>query len=172
MEEEMAPAGSSHPRTFLLALFGYDRMVKACLLAVAILTISTLNTSASIGWCRSDPVLQIDDSLADVFVSIPIESVPQVTGPTQFIITTPVGIDSAVLLTTVGFGHGETATIQQSPALKVINGWIQLRIKAYVPATSGTIPVIVEFAPRVVGILAPASAKGMTNQWITLTTSI
>src|SRR5215204_2219979 len=99
LEEAMALTGSSHSRALLRALFGHGRMAQACLLAVVLLTFNGLTTSASIGWCRSDPVLQIDDALADVFVSIPIESVPQVNGPTQFVITTPAGVESAVLLT-------------------------------------------------------------------------
>jgi hypothetical protein len=147
-------------------------MLRACLLAVVLLALSGLTTSASIGWCRSDPVLQIDDALADVFVSIPAEAVPAVTGPTQFMITTPDDVESAVLLTTIGFGHGEIATIRQSNGLKASGAGIELRIRVYVPTSGCSFPVIVEFAPRVLGILAPATAEGMTNQWITFKTTL
>jgi len=170
MEEEMALAGSSHPRIFLGALVGHSRMARACVLALALLTINSFTTSASIGWCRSDPVVKIEDAPADVFVSIPTSEVPEVTGPTQFVITTPVGVKKAVILTTPGFRYGETVTFQESAALKKNSKGIQLRIAVYLPAVDGTTPVLVEFAPRVVGILAPASAMGSTNQWITFET--
>ena len=168
----MAHAGSSHPRTLMRTLFSRGRLARACFLAMVFLTFNGLTASASIGWCRSDPVLQIEGSLADVFVSIPLTALPQINGPTRFVITTPVGVDEAVLLTSPGFGYGETVTFQESSSLKMTSNGIQLRIKAFVPATNGTIPVILEFAPRVIGILQPASAQGTTNQWITLQTSL
>jgi hypothetical protein len=105
-------------------------------------------------------------------VSIPIEDVTQVTGPTQFIVTTPVGVNEAVLLTSPGFGYGETVTFQESNALKITSSGIQLRIAVFVPATDSTIPVLVEFAPRLIGILAPTSATGTTNQWIVFKASL
>jgi hypothetical protein len=164
----MARTGSGHPRTFLHALAGHGRLVRACLLAVAILAFNGLSTSASIGWCRSDPVLKIDDALADVFVSIPSSAVPEVTGPTQFVITTPVGVNEAVLLTSPGFGYGETVIFQESKALKANYKGIELHIAIYLPATNNTTPVLVEFAPRVIGVLSPVSAGGTTNAWIYL----
>jgi hypothetical protein len=154
------------------ALSGHGRLARAFVLAAVLLAFNSLNTSASIGWCRSDPVLRIEGNLADVFVSIPLAEVPKVNGPTRFVITTPGGIDEAVLLTSPGFGYGETVTFQESSSLKLTSTGIQLRIKAFVPATNGTIPVLVEFAPRVIGILKPASAEGFTNQWITIQTSL
>ena len=46
-----------------------------------------------------------------------------------------------------------------------------MEIEAYVPATDDAMPVRVEFAPRAVGILWPASAEGTANEWITLRTT-
>jgi hypothetical protein len=172
MEEEMAVTGSGHPRTLVHALAGQGRLARACVLAVAILAFNGLSTSASIGWCRSDPVLKIEDAVADVFVGIPSSAVPEVTGPTQFVITTPVGVSEAVLLTSPGFGYGETVTFQESKALKVNHKGIELDIAVFLPATNSTTPVLVEFAPRVIGILSPVSAEGTTNSWIYLETRL
>jgi hypothetical protein len=47
---------------------------------------------------------------------------------------------------------------------------IELRIKVRVPARSDAMPIRVEFAPRVVGILQPAAAEGNANEWISLRT--
>jgi hypothetical protein len=168
----MSRSVSHRPLIRLHAPLGFGRLVRACLLAILFLTLNVGGMSASVGWCRSDPVLQINNALADVFVSIPIEDVTKVTGPTQFVITTPVGIDEAVLLTSPGFGYGETVTFKESRALKVTTSGIQLRIAVYLPATDNTVPVLVEFAPRVIGILAPTSVTGTTNQWIVFETHL
>jgi hypothetical protein len=39
-------------------------------------------------------------------------------------------------------------------------------IKAFVPANDDEMPVDVEFAPRVVGLLAPDRAQGLANDWM------
>jgi len=41
-------------------------------------------------------------------------------------------------------------------------------IKAFVPTNDDEMPVAVEFAPRVVGLLAPDRAQGLANDWIVL----
>ena len=58
--------------------------------------------------------------------------------------------------------------ILQSPRLWVTQDWIQVSIKAFVPANDDEMPVDVEFAPRVVGLLAPDRAQGLANDWIVL----
>jgi hypothetical protein len=59
-------------------------------------------------------------------------------------------------------------TFQESRALKVNHKGIELDIAVFLPATNSTTPVLVEFAPRVIGILSPFSAEGTTNSWIYL----
>ena len=139
--------------------------------ALLALLIVILPVRASIGWCKSDPVVQIDGQLADIFVSAPLDAPLKVTGPTEIVVTLPVGVDAAVVLTDLGFGHGEHVTFVTSRALRVTAKGIQVRIAVYVPATDSAMPVMVEFAPRVLGLLNPASAMGMANTWVILTTT-
>lgn len=140
---------------------------KALVLVCLVLALTAQSAAAGVKWCRSDPVLLIDGNLADVFVSIPLDDLLTVTGPTKFVITKPVGVSATLLVAGVGFGYGEEVWFEDSPSLKVTSKGIQLRIRVRVPARDA-IPVLVEFAPRVVGILAPDSAEGTANEWIPL----
>lgn len=138
---------------------------------VAFLTL-VMPTEAGIGWCKTDPVVLIDGELADIFVSAPLTAPLVVTGPTQIVVTLPVGIDAAVVLTDLGFGHGERVTFRTSHALRVTSAGIPVRIAVYVPARDGTLPIQVEFAAGVLELLSPATARGTANQWIILSTHI
>ena len=126
--------------------------------------------AASVGWCRSDPVVVIDGALADVFVSIPLNTLQRVSGATEIVITTPPGVRSVLLASGVGFGYGEVVRFAESRSLRRTPQGIELEVAVYVPTSKhdDKVPVLVEFAPRVVGILAPTSAQGTANQWISL----
>jgi hypothetical protein len=116
-----------------------------------------------------DPLVMIDGNLADVFVAVPLLDLLKVNGPTEIIITTPPDVDAYLILTLVGFGYGEIVTFETSPSLQVTEEGIDLWIQVYVPARQD-IPVLVDFAPRVVGILWPASAEGTANSWVSVYT--
>jgi hypothetical protein len=62
-------------------------------------------------------------------------------------------------------------TIVQSRKLRVTQDGIEVTIKAFVPANDDQMPVRVEFAPRIVGLLAPGREEGLANDWIVLRTS-
>ena len=106
---------------------------------------------------------------ADVFVSVPVGALPAISGPTGLVITTPPGVSVVQVASGLGFGYGEEMTFTQSPLLSVTSDGIELKIEVYVPA-EGNVPVLLEFAPRGVGLLAPVSAEGTANEWITLRT--
>jgi len=126
-------------------------------------------------WCRTDPVVRIGGALADIFVSAPLGSVAKalltVTGPNQITVTVPSGVEARLVLADLGFGRGNTVTFAQSPDLKTTAKGIQVRVEVLVPATT-SFPVRVEFAPRVLGLLSPASAEGTSNSRVTLTTTL
>ncbi len=88
------------------------------------------------------------------------------TGPTQIVVTTPRDVHAVLILSTLGFGRGEVVAFEQSPSLKISAEGIDLRIQVFVPATDDAMPVLVEFAPRILGILAPVTAEGTANDWI------
>jgi hypothetical protein len=76
------------------------------------------------------------------------------------------------VLKDLGFGKGEEVTFQESAKLKATEDGIEVVVKVMVPASEDDMPVRVEFAPRVVGVLQPASAEGTANEWVTLRTSL
>ncbi len=139
---------------------------------VLLFALSTQGANAGTGWCRTDPAVAVDGHLANVFVSGPLDAPLLVTGPTHIVVTVPPGVDTILVASSLGFGQGEIVEFAESPSLKATAESIDVRIKVYVPATDDTMPVLVEFAPEVVGILAPSAAEGTANTWISVKTEI
>ncbi len=139
-------------------------------LGFAILALGLIGPSASagVGWCRTDPVVVIDGHLADIFVSARFDDLSKVNGPTEIVVSTPVGVDAELVIATTGFGYGEKVRFVESESLEVTSEGIELRIKVRVPARIDAMPIRVEFAPRVVGVLQPDEAEGHANEWISL----
>jgi hypothetical protein len=136
--------------------------------------------AAGISWCRSDPVVlfTVEDGgllgsavLADIFVSAPLPILLNVTGPNQVVVTTPPGVSAVLAISDLGFGRGEVVTFQQSDTLTRTESGFQTEVAVYVPARKD-LAVEVNVAPRILGLLWPASAAGRTNQWIVFRTTI
>jgi hypothetical protein len=144
------------------------RVHLAVVVAILGLLISTSPANAGIGWCKTDPIILVEDRLADVFVSAPLDALITVTGPTKFVITVPRGVDATLILKGIGFGRGEVVDIVHSHKLQVRDGRIPIRIAVYVPAARDDLPVMVEFASGLNGLLNPAVAEGTANTWIRL----
>jgi len=142
------------------------RTVVALLLGILAISTAVAPAAASKCWCRTDPVVLVGGQLADVFVSGPLDAPLLVTGPTQIVVTVPVGVDAYLLLGDLGFGRGTTVSFAEASDLEVSPQGIELRIATYVPALDDAMPVRVEFAPRLIGILWPDAADGTANQWI------
>ena len=146
------------------------RLATAAIVALLALTVAAAPASAGFGWCRSDPLVQIDGHLVDIFVSAPLLAPLKVTGPNQIVVTTPAGVESRLILKTLGFGKGEKMTFKTSSALKTTAQGVEVQVAVYVPSGDSSMPVSVEFAPDVLGILAPARAEGSANEWVVLRT--
>jgi len=143
--------------------------VRWALAVTAILMVlSVSGTAAGVGWCRTDPVIMVDGAVADVFVSAPLDAPLKVTGATRIVVTTPPEVHAVLIASTLGFGRGEIVEFEQSPSLKLGAGDTDLRIQVFVPATDDAMPVLVEFAPRILGILAPVTVEGTANDWISV----
>ena len=138
----------------------------ALAILAVLMALSSSAASASVGWCRTDPVIMVDGVIADVFVSAPLDALLKVTGPNHIVITTPAKVDAVLSVSTLGFGRGEIVEFEQSRRLKATDDGIELRIQVFVPATDDQMPVLVEFAPRLLGILAPVASEGTANDWI------
>ncbi len=144
----------------------------ALVLVALLLVLATHPAAAGVGWCRTDPVVVIDGRVADVFVSVPLDALSRVTGPTEIVITVPVGVTNTWAVPGPGFGYGEVVTFDQSPALSETAEGVEILVKVYLPATDDEMPVLVEFAPHVIGVLAPDGAEKTANTWIRLRTSL
>lgn len=147
-----------------------SRLLVVLTLAALMFVVMAPAASAARAWCRTDPIVVIDGTLADVFVSGPLLAPLKVTGPTRLIITVPEGVKTSMILTDLGFLRGYDYQLKQSSELRKTGRDIDVRIEVYVPARDSSMPVKVEFAPRLLGILWPDSAEGTANQWITLNT--
>ena len=148
-------------------------MGPALALMALVFPLPAQGVAASNQWCRSDPVVVINlINVADIFVSVPIDDLFEVTGTTQIVVTTPPDVSIALATPGLGFGYGETVTFRTSPSLHTTPQGIELRIKVLVPATDDAMPILVEFAPRIIGILAPTSAEGTANSWVSLSTPL
>jgi hypothetical protein len=126
--------------------------------------------SAARAWCRTDPLIVVDGTLADVFVSGPLTAPLKVTGPTKMIVTVPEGVKAHLILQDLGFLRGYDFKFVQSSELQKTDKGIEIRIEVYVPARDSSMPIKVEFSPRLLGILAPEGVEGTANEWITLDT--
>jgi len=152
-----------------VGIVGFIRTLVFVVLALSLMVPSS-TASRSVGWCRSDPVVKIGDDVADIFLSAPANAPLKVTGPTRIVVFIPDTLSGSVVAETQGFGKGEKVTIVQSPNLQVTEDGIEVKIKVFVPANDAKMRVHVEFAPRVVGLLAPDRKKGFANDWIVLET--
>ncbi len=148
-------------------------LVLALVLALVVLALAPArDTAAAVQWCRTDPVVSIGGDVADIFVAAPFDAPLKVTGPNQVVVVVPNGVPAHLVLKDLGFGKGEEVTFQESAKLKATEDGIEVVVKVMVPASEDDMPVRVEFAPRVVGVLQPASAEGTANEWVTLRTSL
>ncbi len=150
-----------------------SRIVLVQLVLVLLLFFSTAApASASVGWCKSDPLVVVNLTLADVFTSARYSDLSKVTGATRIVVVVPRGVLAALATPGLGFGYGEFVTFETSPNLKATLFHVQVIVKVFVPSTDNSMPIRIYFAPRIIGLLSPMSAEGHANSWITLSSSM
>ena len=165
-------------RGFALAARSARRFARVHILLCAIALVGLLgaplaqDAAASKAWCRTDPLISVDGYLADVFVSGPLSALLTVTGPTEIVIAVPTGVDAWLVLADLGFGRGTNVSFQESDELTNTRSGVEIEVAVYVPSSDTEMPVRVEVAPRILGILWPASAEGIANEWVVLRTRV
>ena len=130
------------------------------------------SASASKAWCRTDPVIMVDRYVTDVFVSGPLSALLTVTGPTEIVVTVPTGVDASLVLADLGFGRGTNVSFKESKSLKRDKQGVEIKVAVFVPSSDEDMPVRVEVAPRILGLLSPASTEGTANEWIVMRTRV
>ena len=127
---------------------------------------------AARAWCRTDPVVMIGGVIVDIFIAGPLDAPLLVTGPNQVVVVVPVGVDATLVAKDLGFGRGEEVSFKESNNLTVTENGIEVIVRVYVPARDDAMPVRVEFAPRLLGILSPEWVEGTANEWVVLRTTL
>jgi len=102
------------------------------LLAVIVLAMPAL---AGRSWCAKDPIVRLNGADVQIWVAIPEEFVPTVTGPVQVKVYTPVGVSQELIFVDQGFnGFGENVKFSTDEKLTVrADGSFDVIIKAWVP---------------------------------------
>jgi hypothetical protein len=109
--------------------------------------------------------------LVDIFCTAPLTAPLHVTGPTEIVIRVPPDVKSALILAGIGFGRGELVRFEAEDRLTQTAEGVEVQIDVYVPADR-ELPIGLEAAPRILGILDPARAEGATNEWISFATHV
>ncbi len=88
------------------------RATWSSLLTVLAVLVLVNPAGAFSGWCRKDPIVLLNGTKVNIFVSIPKESEKDVKGPILTLIKVPRGVEAEVIYEDDGFnGHGEKTVI-------------------------------------------------------------
>ena len=147
------------------------RALTALAVLAALLIATTPGADAGRSWCRKDPVVRIGDQVVRIYVSSYAEAMSSATGPTEVVITVPVGVRTALLRTDDGFGFGYAVRFAESTRVRISAGGTAITVAAYVPAEDHSLPVLVELVPKETGQTA-GIARGTANAWVTARTQL
>lgn len=77
-------------------------------LALLGLLVATFPAQAGLGWCLSDPVVELNGTQVQILVALPDNLADAVSGPITVNVFTPARVDREVVFTDAGFnGYGE-----------------------------------------------------------------
>jgi hypothetical protein len=108
-------------------------LLSICLVAVvAPLHVAELVQAGGTLWCKADPLVSLNGRVVDITVSVPLDYLLRVNGPTQIQIRTPAGVDRFVILNDLGFNlRGSTVTFVDGGV--VTNEAFPVEIRVTVP---------------------------------------
>ena len=103
--------------------------MKALLIALTFLIVLSGSASASKGWCRSDPIVQIGDTTYQLEIWLSESRAELNNGPLEWVFYYPEGLSTSVIFTDNGFGYGENISFVAVP------GATSVYATLYFPAT-------------------------------------
>ena len=138
-------------------------------LALLALLLLALPAGAGVSWCRSDPIISLNGKVSNTWVLTPNEIfLERANAPTRVVYTIPEDVEAELLFTDEGFGLGYEVRFVSSRTMSVNpDGSIPVKVAIFVPSNK-SFPVMVQWEP--VGHGVTASANGVTNNWISITT--
>jgi hypothetical protein len=148
------------------------RLVGGAALAAIPAARSAGEAGAARQWRRTDPVVKIDGRVADVFLASDRRLRRAATGPTELVVALPPGVPGRLLAVDRGFGgHGYVVEFVEDAALPRDDDGFAVRVDAYVPSADGSLPLVVDFAPRSSGLAAARTRGRVNTRWVSLRTS-
>jgi hypothetical protein len=98
------------------------------------------------------------------------------TGPAQIVVTVPAGIPTRFVASDPGFGHlGYDVRFAESRELLANDHFVEAQVEVYTPAADppdGPLPLYVTFTPRGGGSPVSNEAQGLSNQWVSLRSTL
>jgi hypothetical protein len=136
---------------------------------LVLLALTAPIADATPGWCKRDPVIEVDGKRAHIYVSSLEEILGTVTGPTKVRIFVPHGVSTELIRMDEGFGESYDVRFLRSDDLNANVFAVQILVEVFVP-TPLELPVRVEIMNRQDDLLA--RSLGETNEWITARTRL
>jgi hypothetical protein len=135
-------------------------------LALALmLVLQVQNASAGIGWCRTDPLITVDGHSGHVYIESTEQMFSSATGPILIEVRIPVGTSASAVPLDYGFGRGYAITFKEDDRLYSRGSYVEVRVRANVPAIDGSLPVKVTFH-SVDQVQQDSIKSGTANDWI------
>lgn len=122
------------------------------------------------GWCRADPIVQINGEEVQIWVAIPDDMQHTVNGPIQVLVSKPWGTDAHVTFLDEGFnGHGETVRFFTSGPPNS-DGSMDIQIMVSVPVDTSQLPSGTWSFPVMVEVITDnGTTVSAGNNWWTST---
>ena len=87
------------------------RYLMSLSLGLMALMLFVMPVSAGVGWCRADPIVELNGNRVQIWVAVPEHYAAKVSGPIQVEINAPSIVSRKLIFTDAGFnGHGERVT--------------------------------------------------------------
>lgn len=145
------------------------------------------NAEAGIGWCRADPVIRLSHpngsgNTASIYLVAQAEQYVLNNSSGDIMIEHPKDAKTDKLWEDPNgyFGQGVSTNFAIGNDLQFGSGYMDVRVRCYIPASSNDMLIRLEWAPgpiQFVGgnplpAVVTASAEGRGNQWISLTSRL
>lgn len=112
---------------------GARRFVTASFLSLLAVLLLAMPAGAGVSWCRADPIVMLDGTEVQIWVSVAAEYEHLVTGPIRVAVYAPNRVSKEITFLDAGFnGHGEEVNFKHRGRVRD-DGSFPVDIKVRVP---------------------------------------